>query len=399
MTLPGPPRSVLIRALVAFACVMFPTKDSIGQSERLTPTREHVERELKRALERVEARYSSVTISGILTEERYFKPANEKKGPEGKGKGTATVAPAGADTRLKTIISRKVVLQANDRLFKSDTELISVKEYDAESDSLRDTSIPSPSRLVACIGRDCFFELRWDGGHPIVAAFEGSDKGEASNPAKVRNWEWDFLRAPCVYWSGTATLAEMMSYPSFSIDKIDTVREGDHEHLLADFEFDLADDKKRVIPERIKSQLAARGLKPSMKGMVRGWFQVSPDEDWSIYAFGVGSHSQKPFRGARRRIEYNRSRDGAMLPHRIILDQPPVSKRTTLQIESIDFATVPEREFTLSAYGLPELGQPTRPMSAIRPGTLAIGGAVVALLAAIALKYSAWRFRNRQDNS
>jgi len=95
----------------------------------------------------------------------------------------------------------------------------------------------------------------------------------------------------------------------------------------------------------------------------------------------------------RLQIVYDATRGGVPLPRRISSSYPGVATIRTLDIENIEFGPLPESEFTLSAYGLPELDASHRPKRGNRLAVVLFLGAFVALSIALALKYYARRIK------
>lgn len=106
--------------------------------------------------------------------------------------------------------------------------------------------------------------------------------------------------------------------------------------------------------------LAAAGKKPAMRGICKGWIEVAPDEDWAVHGYGSG-HPTTGTPGRVQRIDYGEPRDGVPIPRRITVSNPMGTLIQTFEIESVEFGPIPEREFTLSAYGLPERDATPRP--------------------------------------
>ena len=82
---------------------------------------------------------------------------------------------------------------------------------------------------------------------------------------------------------------------------------------------------------------------------------------------------------------------GTPIPSRVRVHDPLTARTTVLEIERIDFGPIPESQFTVSAYGLPELGGPPQGRRENRLAFMLIFGAIVAFFLALALKYFAKR--------
>ena len=70
---------------------------------------------------------------------------------------------------------------------------------------------------------------------------------------------------------------------------------------------------------------------------------------------------------------------------------------TKYDFEKIDFVEVPDRDFTLAAFGLPELGRPTE-RSSRSPAPWLIALSLLALAAAVVLKVASSRIQRKKRN-
>ena len=121
-----------------------------------------------------------------------------------------------------------------------------------------------------------------------------------------------------------------------------------------------------------------------------GWILVEPEKKWVLREYELG-HRKQVIRGL---VEYGDPQDGFPLPKRVVIKGFPrgSSEPTFIQIftfEDLRFVDVPDGEFTLAAFGLPELGQPGRSRSRYANRTVfwLLGAALVSLVLAVALKY------------
>jgi len=95
-------------------------------------------------------------------------------------------------------------------------------------------------------------------------------------------------------------------------------------------------------------------------------------------------------------IIYGERRDGVALPRRITSCRERMARVDTLEIESIAFGPVPERNFTLPAFGLPELDASPTPKRESRLGILLICASAATLIVAVGLNYFARRARGER---
>jgi hypothetical protein len=335
-------------------------------------------RELPSALARVDALYSQVTVSGTVTEET--RRARSTKGVAAKGDKAGQAATSMPTAELHSATSRKVVLQASHGLRKVFQTLVFDKQYDQKTNSIRDSpETPTrPRKSAICIAGDYSFRLRWEKDVPILASYAAAnDEGTTDT---VNYWHYDLLEVPCGILGGRH-LSELMSLPSFSIRTVTRTPAPASENLLVEFEYAPGDLRDRVIP---------KGVDPAKGPRTRQWWiELSPNDAWAIRAYGPGHAPTAGPSGRRHDVLYGSHRNGVPIPLRISLFEPGPQRTRTFEIESVNFATIPDREFTLSFYGLPELN--ASPRSA-RGNRLAIAAFVVALAAlcgSIALKYYA----------
>lgn len=151
-----------------------------------------------------------------------------------------------------------------------------------------------------------------------------------------------------------------------------------------------------------------------------GWVLVSPKENLVMYQYEVNYESMPQRELASSSvcsIEYEGSYMGTPIPKRVLTKNivrvhNPKGEVTTkrgrvyrdgyasstdnMEFDEFNFGEVPDREFALSAFGLPDVGEP-------RSGRRGTGGtfwifllALGALLASVALKYLSFRNRRAQ---
>lgn len=134
-----------------------------------------------------------------------------------------------------------------------------------------------------------------------------------------------------------------------------------------------------------------------------GWLVVSPDEGWILREYGIShSRGEKVNTTHVGQVEYRRSTDGHLDPSRrservfIGLAERGTTQEpaggSELTIESLRFDALPESDFLLSAFGLPEPSKGDTPPPAARwPWFL--GAAMLAFGVAAGLKYASGRSR------
>jgi hypothetical protein len=334
-----------------------------AQEDEQAALKGRVMRELPDALKRLEALYSRARASGTLTEEI------RSRGPDGPADPVQSTA------------SHKIVLEISGDLRKYSQTLIFNRRLDKATHSLQDAKITqaTPERSVICRGGEYSFQLRWEEDVPIISSF-GQTNDEQINNKLIRVVD-DILRAPCGVFPGGLYMSRILSYPSFTIRKITRTSGQRGDHLLIDFEWDARDNEHYLEGKALAEKSGKKVLNTK-----RMWIETSPDEGWAIQASGRtardGSH---PPIYPRQDIEYGATRDGVPIPLRVRYSDPLVPRTTVFEVEKLEFGPISASEFTLSAYGLPELEPRAR-----RENRLAyylLLGGVVALCVAIALRY------------
>lgn len=179
----------------------------------------------------------------------------------------------------------------------------------------------------------------------------------------------DFVNAP--FSIPTLRLSELMAEPEFSFTGATRVDQGGVE--LIRIEFDC----------------------PKSKSIFRaGSIVVSPGQGWVIHELDCYT-SPKRNRVFTRNIEYDDPVDGLWLPRRVDYREPS-GIHQVFEFESISPGATPEREFELSHYGLPDLGETGRDAAGASGFYWLLAVAAVALGAALTLRQVASRMRRGQ---
>jgi hypothetical protein len=132
------------------------------------------------------------------------------------------------------------------------------------------------------------------------------------------------------------------------------------------------------------------------RGGYEGFLVVSPEERWTLYEY---EYRAKKGTGLRKgTIEYEGTDDGFPIPKQIIhstfkLPQLDLRHVETVDLQDIRFTVGADREFTLAAFGFPEMLQPSRAARTGNTGPWLIGLALFSLCIAVALKFASTYFR------
>jgi hypothetical protein len=188
-----------------------------------------------------------------------------------------------------------------------------------------------------------------------------ADHGSASDPMHVdhpysRASSLGFVRFLNSPFSvNCLPIPEMISEAGFKLGKVDEVtRDG---KKLAKIEFTYAPPK--VIPELVKGKPVRRHI--HMTKMRGGWMLLDPERNWSLQECSLD------LEGGEKNtcvVEYANSDGGPLLPWRVIEKDNAVSA-WEVTFSNLRIRDIPEEEFTLTAFGLPEphgvvWPQPTR---------------------------------------
>jgi hypothetical protein len=154
---------------------------------------------------------------------------------------------------------------------------------------------------------------------------------------------------------------------------------------------------------------------PSSFFIDTAWILVSPEESWAMYQEEVQyvPIGKAPAATVRMmNVEYEGSTAGIPSPKKIehrmsqklingqkeikskdgtILRDGDVTSLATFEFDELHFEELPDSEFTLAAFGLPELGKSETPAARASTTVWYFLAAFVALLLAVALKYYASR--------
>jgi len=179
-----------------------------------------------------------------------------------------------------------------------------------------------------------------------------------------------------------------MRHSRFSIQSISEVRQ-DGENCLK-------------LEVRLKEGIwkIANGKRPSPEYV--GWILIAPEKKWVVRDYELAYTDGGGLRG---QVEYGDVQDGFPVPKRVVIKsfnrQNKLNFIHDFQFEDLRFVDPPDREFTLAAFGLPELGEPGRTRSRYvnRAVFWLLGAAVAALLVSIVLKYYAGRLRRTPPES
>jgi hypothetical protein len=239
-----------------------------------------------------------------------------------------------------------------------------------------DTQKKKREQLVICYNRDYSFELSKHHTNSgwFISFFENNLNGK-SKLAKGAMFTslLQYLNAPFLMY--VPRLSSLFAEEGFSVRAVTRVRDGDKQMLKV--EFDRKPDSK--------------GRKGS-----HGWFVVSPDEAWVLHSFEYQDKNGNSYSGT---MEYAGVERGVPVPKRVVHTirggRDPRPSVFTYDFDELSFVDVPDRDFTLDAFGLPELAQSGGRSTRGSPARWFFALSLAAMAIALILKVASSRFKTK----
>ncbi len=365
-------RGIIMRTFhvaVAFCMMLMVTPLGFGQGGE-AGSLEQIRSEFQKAAAGVESLFATMHGSGVLTQESSI-------GTSRHATTTAAVEFARKPGMFK-IISRDRVLTS------------------------QGATSPLPD-VAACYNESTGFQLEKQLDSQLFV-IKSTDEPDSMRKTMVASPVGIFL--DCPYTLTGPSISDYLSKPEFTVVRIEPLTRDGKELLKIYFKYDSTN------PRRTSVKAAARDPRPRSP-LESGWLLVSPKENWvlhqaearltpsgdtaGVHLFSVeyeGNHSGTP---VPRRAEFKtvvrilndkkemKLRDGT------IVHDGDVASINTFKFDNVGFDAVPDREFTLPAFGLPDLSNPNQ---IVRRDNSFIWMFLVALLAlglAVGLKYYASR--------
>jgi hypothetical protein len=177
----------------------------------------------------------------------------------------------------------------------------------------------------------------------------------------------------------------LLSNPHFTVRGVSTQTRNGVSLLKVEFDFPI----EPTSDTRRKGDRDYRGFE--------GFFLVSPEEKWVLYEFEYREKAGVPLFLNRGTVEYQGTSDGFPNPKRVTRQTLKLPERNVVETHSYDFldfrlAEVPDREFTLAAFGIPEeAAHPSKVARSRGLGYWLLALALAALAAAVFFKMTASR--------
>jgi len=287
----------------------------------------------------------------------------------------ATVKYTEDDTRNKATPHREVLFWYKCKL--PDMMLLTSISNDAEGQREESVSASNANYSFALRrnGEGTDFRIK------SLEAANGSDRGPRRTTLMLLN---TCLWAP---YSAPFPNVGLLSQPRFAVRGVSTVDRNGKSLLKVEFD----------IPYTPPSE--ERGKTARGSGGIEGFLLVSPEEKWVIYEF-----EHRNTRGSQRfsrkgTMEYLGTAEGFPIPKRAAYQRWKLPEGELVETSSRDFlefrfADVPDKEFTLTAFGFPEaVSQPAKVARSSRLGYWLLALALAALAAAVSFKIAASRRR------
>jgi hypothetical protein len=263
------------------------------------------------------------------------------------------------------------------------------------------TGVSPPPDMVGCFNKDMSFRLSKPAGSSsfVVTSSGGVEQRDTSS---IRRLMGKFLDAP--FASVGIRISDYFSHPGFKLERAEPVTRDNKKLLKLHFRY-AHDDREKQGEESGNVTAFLDTL----------WVTVSPEENWTIYQeeahyYPAGKAKVAPLEAMN--VEYTESLAGFLVPRRIefkiinkiftgekelkrkdgrIIHDGDVTSLATFEFDELHFEELPDSEFTLAAFGLPELGKPETPAARASTTVWYFLAAFVALLLAVGLKYYASR--------
>jgi hypothetical protein len=231
--------------------------------------------------------------------------------------------------------------------------------------------------VVYCHNKDYSFELTKSEADAqyVIRSFDKSVNGvpPRGSTVQIDGWLYEYLDAPFSFSAVYQPLSRVISSDRFSIQRISEVRQ-DGENCL----------KLEIRLEEGMWKIATGEPSPQYDG----WILVAPEKKWALREYELGPSTL----ALRGHVEYGDIEDGFPVPKRVVIEAMDPRSREPYYIHEFTFEDLrlvdtPDREFTLAAFGLPELAQPGSSRHGSRIALWWLGAALASLVAAIVLKY------------
>jgi hypothetical protein len=183
-----------------------------------------------------------------------------------------------------------------------------------------------------------------------------------------------------------------VSRPRFVLRAVSPLRRGGKNLLKV--EYDYPNDPTRNVPKNARDP-----------GGTEGFFVVSPEEKWVVYEYESREKKGVSRNVHKGTVQYEGTSDGFPIPKRVAsqtikLPGGEVVASGSYEFLEFRFGDVPDTEFTLSAFGLPEeVSRPSKVARTNGPGYWFLALALVAAATAVLFKIASSRVKRASTPS
>ncbi len=258
-------------------------------------------------------------------------------GCEGNSETTETVSPLSAAGEPQ--ITRKSCT------FKLRNGLELVERSASEIISGSQRSAFDQDEVVVCIGPSNSFVLkRRLGSKAWLIVSTGNKPTEGIRRSTEQYWA-EYLLAPCS--SGGVPFDELIAKAGFHIESLQSITLNDVELRKVRFTYTPTAD-----------EIKGHSLSQPLWALRSGTFTFCPRLHWALVASElVISTSEQTLGTESTKVYYDTSKDGVAVPLKVVRTtvSSNVNCESVARFDRIAFRQIPEAEFTLPAYGLPEM--------------------------------------------
>ena len=334
-------------------------------------TVERLKREMPASLRKIEARYAQIRGEFSRLDETNYDLL-----PDAAKRRFQKLPPAEQPHGVQLVERLEVAFATTGANRKC--EVVS-REQGTMAQQNRDAQSKQLYKRVDCVGPRGTFTLGWTSksATPDLRDFRLEEGGAA---AQYQTQVQAFLRAMTGF--PFQSLADLLADPNFRITGVKQTLLQDHQCVRAEFSY-------QFVPPAI----APKPKKAAGSMMLVGSFTADPALGWALRSWEYATPGTDRSQAAEVNYQTDESKTvNPAVPAEIVtIDRKARTNRVTFQ--KIAFGPVPETEFTLSSYGLPEFDQPIGDVTASwQPLLIALAAVALLLLAAFL-----W-YRSRQPH-
>jgi hypothetical protein len=204
--------------------------------------------------------------------------------------------------------------------------------------TMKDGKTKAPKETAFCFNKENAFMLVKEEGKPefAIKSLAANKDGQSFVKDQMESWLYSYLHAP--FSLGGPSMSSIIADGGSPIQRVSLVRRDDKTYLKIEFDFKKGGNKRL-------RKLAGSVL-------------VAPEEKWVIHEYEF-TDTINVWQG---RVEYGQPQDGFPVPKRVVSTRLILGERHPTDIDTYDFnelhfGDVPDSEFQLPAFGLPDVRQ------------------------------------------